>query len=537
MKLRNVLAAYKRIAITGAPGTGKTSYSNQVTDRPVIHTDDWMNEPWSEVPVLVKAKCEETPDSFVVEGVNVPRTLRKGLEVDAVVYLTKPLEYQSPAQVAMGKAVGTVLTEWASTHPNVPIITELTLDSNDMKRRYLTFSLDASGVTPTPQGGRRYPAKPTKAGVAAYNRGGVVVREYRPADELKRAIATLKGSPVVVLHPRENDGEVDTSNAQRLTIGHFEDPTWDEREGAACGYVVINDAETLALIDQWIPQTGGVDISCGYDSVRIPEPGVSPDGEEYDVIQTGYKFNHVAIGPRGWGRLGTDVGLTLDSNEDEVIMSKPSNATIKTKDSDDKTEPVTTPTKDDGAPAPAPGTGDTTLTPEDIAGLKQLVQLLPALNQLLNTGAIPAVPASLDAAPAVQPAPTPTLAAATPASSPETEKKTLDSKEVERIAEAAAQEGAEVRTDAVRLLGNDYSFKGKNTRQVRFDVVRSLDSNFDEKSTDAELKAAYAITVKALEKQAVHRSELADIRIGGGLIQDSKDQPEYKQLGHWVFEN
>src|SRR5690606_10673175 len=214
------------------------------------------------------------------------------------------------------------LTEWAATHPNVPILTGITFDSRDMKRRYLQFTLDASSVTLTPQGGRRYWAKATKAGVAAYNRGGVVVREYRPADEIKRAIGTLKSAPVVLLHPKENGGEVDTENSKRLSVGVFEDPAWDDNEQAACGYVVVNDAEALRTIDGWVQMTGGVDISCGYDNARVLEPGISPDGEEYDLMQTDYTFNHVAIGPRGWGRLGPDVGLTLDSNEDEILMKK-----------------------------------------------------------------------------------------------------------------------------------------------------------------------------------------------------------------------
>ena len=536
MKLRNVLAAYKRIAITGAPRTGKTTITQQVTDRPVIHTDDWMREPWTDVPLLVKAACEQEPEAFVVEGVQVPRTLRKGLEVDAVVYLTTPQVPQTQLQINMGKAVGTVLSEWAATHPNVPIITGLTLDSCDMKRRYLTFTLDSEGVTPTPQGGRRYPAKATKAGVFQYNRGGQIVREYRPANEIKRALGTLKSCPVVLLHPQENGGEVDIDNAKRLSCGHFEDPVWDEAEQCARGFVVINDRDALDTIDGWVALTGGADISCGYDNARDPTPGVSPDSEEYDLVQIDYTFNHVAIGPRGWGRQGTDVGLTLDSDDNEQgpFMSLKTNPT-KTADSAEAAAPGEKPTMDapmEGAATPAPAEASA-LTPEDIAVLKQLVSLAPALNQMCNTGGSGMAPATLDT-PAQTPAP---VAAPAPvAPQPETEKKTLDAKDVERIAEAAAQEGAEVRTDAVRLLGTDYSWKGKSTRQVRLDVVRSLDSNFDEKASDPELKAAYAVTLKALERTAQNRAELAGIR-SATFTKDSADKVEYKQLGNWVFES
>lgn len=518
MKLRNILSKYPRVAITGAPKTGKTTVTEQVTDRPVIHTDDWKDQPWAEVPELVRAACEQAGGAFLVEGVQVPRTLRKGLEVDAVVYLSQPQATQTKAQLAMGRALTTVLSEWSSTHPNVPILTGLTLDSADVppepvKRRYLTFTLDAAGVTQTPQGGRRYPARASKAGVFQYKRGTEVVREYRPADEIKRAVGTLKGAPVVVLHPKENGGEVDVTNARRLTVGHFEDPTWDEAQEAAVGTVVVNDADTLNLIDQWVRDTGGVDISCGYDNERIPQPGVSPDGEEYQYSQVNYVFNHVALGPRGWGRQGVDVGLTLDSNDDEDFPMK----TIKTSDSGDVTqEPPKT--VDNGA----------TLSPEDIVALKALVQMAPALNELLNTGntpkpAEPVAPATVDA-PVVQAAPV-----------VEEPKKTMDHKDIERIAEAAAQEGAEVRLEAVRLLGNDYSTKGKDTRRVRLDVVRTLDSNFDEKSSDEALKVAYGLTVKALEKQASHRKELAGLRTASfGFSMDSSSEPA-TQLGYDIY--
>ncbi len=478
-----------------------------------------MREPWADVPALVRAACSQAGPSFVVEGVQVPRTLRKGLEVDAVIYLTEPRIPQTPAQIAMGKALSTVLSEWSTAHPNVPILTGLTLDSNDvpnqpMKRRYLTFTLDQAGVQQTPQGGRRYPARASKAGVFKYKRGSQVVREYRPAAEIKKSLNTLKGAPVVVLHPAENGGEVDTNNARRLTVGHFEDPTWDEATQAAVGYAVINDADTLALIDQWVAATGGVDISCGYDNERLPQSGVSPDGEEHDYVQVGYVFNHVGIGPKRWGRQGTDIGLTLDShdNEESPVMA------LKTKDSPEQPE------------VPVVKTADSeTLTPEDIASLKALAKMAPALNELLNTGTAPKAPEpTLD---------TPVPVVAAPVAPTEEQKaKTMDANDIHRIAEQAAQEGAEVRLEAKQLLGNDYVTKGKDTRRVRLDVVRTLDSNFDEKASDETLKAVYAVTVKALEKQASTRKELAGLRTASfGFSVDSPSGDGPKPVGHDIY--
>ncbi len=541
MPFTELLKRYKRIAITGAPRTGKTSLTRQVTDRPVYHTDDWKDAPWTDVPHLVKAKCE-TEEAFVLEGVQVPRTLRKGLEVDAVIYLTMAKVEQTPPQIAMGKGVDTVLSEWRAANPDVPVITEhqlaslsLTMDRADVeqtptKRRYLQFTVDGASYVPTPQGGRRYRARASQAGVWKYKRPEGIVREYRPPAEIKKALHSLKSAPIVLLHPKENGGEVNPDNMRRLRIGVFEDPTWNDATQSAEGYAVIDDAEALDLIDNaW---RGKVSISCGYDNAWLMQPGVSPSGDEYDRVQIDYVFNHVGIGPDVWGRQGEDVGLlTLDANDNEEDPMR-----IRTADANDTNPapnapvgaPGKTKTKDEGEGLPGPG--PTSLTPEDIAGIKQLIALLPALNQLANTGAPPPPP------PAMAPAPT---LDSQPGAAPKTEpeKKTLDAKDVERIAEVAAQEGAEVRTDAQRLIGPNYSYRGKSTRQVQLDVVKTFDSDFNEKGlSDEALKATYNVAVKALEKQADHKSELAGTR-SGALTQDSKDKVEYRKIGSHVYEN
>jgi hypothetical protein len=43
------------------------------------------------------------------------------------------------------------------------------------------------------------------------------------------------------------------------------------------------------------------------------------DGGDADIAQTEIRYNHAALGPSGWGRLGSDVGLTLDSNNDQKL--------------------------------------------------------------------------------------------------------------------------------------------------------------------------------------------------------------------------
>jgi len=199
--------------------------------------------------------------------------------------------------------------------------------------------------------------------------------------------------------------------------------------------------------------------------------------------------------------------------------------TTKTADSDDmdKEKVATT-----DADMPTSG-GDTTLTPEDIAGLKMLVKMLPALNQMLNSGAAPAAPATLDSPPQQAAAPV-----AAPAPIQEQEKKTLDANDIERI----AQEGAEVRADAQRLLGSSYSFKGKSTRQVRTDVVKTFDSAFDDAGmSEVEVLASYRMASKALEQKAELNRQLSETRsvdFGLGITQDSKEST-VKPIGHDIY--
>lgn len=103
---------------------GKTTLSSQVRDRRVLSTDEFRNLPWEAVPEKVIQELSNER-SFVVEGVQVARALRKGLTVDAVVYLSvSKIPSRMPRQIAMAKAVHTILTDWRKTNPATPVFAE-----------------------------------------------------------------------------------------------------------------------------------------------------------------------------------------------------------------------------------------------------------------------------------------------------------------------------------------------------------------------------------------------------------------------------
>ncbi len=103
---------------------GKSTLASLVSDRPVIGTDAYQDMPWSEIPLRMIADVGNQP-AFVIEGVMVARALRKGLEVDAVVYLTRPkVKERLKGQVAMAKGVRTVFDEWHAANRHVPVFFE-----------------------------------------------------------------------------------------------------------------------------------------------------------------------------------------------------------------------------------------------------------------------------------------------------------------------------------------------------------------------------------------------------------------------------
>lgn len=162
-----------------------------------------------------------------------------------------------------------------------------------------------------PDGSLRAKANLTKVGVWPYrDAAGNVVREYRPPEEVFAAesLASLRGVTLTWQHPKDF---VNEANWKELAIGHVSDVI-DVHEGVyASGDVVVSAADSIARVDS--SEAG--DLSCGYDCVLVATPGVTDSGEKYDAIQTKIVYNHVALLPKGGGRLGRDVSLRTDAAE------------------------------------------------------------------------------------------------------------------------------------------------------------------------------------------------------------------------------
>lgn len=171
---------------------------------------------------------------------------------------------------------------------------------------YRSDSTSLGNVRRTRQGGIIVPANLTRTGVFVYDYAdGTRVRELRHPDEVFKAdsLESLAGATVTVLHP----GEVTPDNYRQVSVGHV-DGTPKAADKFVAADLRVNDGGTIAKIDS----KELTEISCGYRCNVIKKSG-EWNGEKHDAVQTDIVYNHVAVGPKDWGRAGNDVKIRLDS--------------------------------------------------------------------------------------------------------------------------------------------------------------------------------------------------------------------------------
>jgi len=110
-----------KLLITGGPRTGKTIMALDLGQRhgvPVYHTDDAIPLGWSQASAEV-SRWLERPGPWIVEGVAVPRALRKylsahpGVPCDRILVRRTPFVELHQGQIRMMQGVQTVLQEIA----------------------------------------------------------------------------------------------------------------------------------------------------------------------------------------------------------------------------------------------------------------------------------------------------------------------------------------------------------------------------------------------------------------------------------------
>ncbi len=168
--------------------------------------------------------------------------------------------------------------------------------------KMLFDTVDATGARLTRDGFLVAEAAVARTGIQLYSAGelgmdgdeNAVVRVYRPPEEVfaADAMASYAHRPVTVDHPGDM---VDAS-------------TWKDHARGQTGDEVLRDGEFVRVplmlmdkeaIEDW--REGKRELSMGYTMDLKIADGQTPDGEQYDAIQTNLRMNHLALVSRARG--------------------------------------------------------------------------------------------------------------------------------------------------------------------------------------------------------------------------------------------
>lgn len=114
---------YDRVALTGVVMSGKSLLLDNVkADRLILHTDDLKDRgvPFKESPGVVLDMLAGVTQ-FIVAGMQVPRALRKGLEIDVAVWVNDPREWLTSRQQAFSDGVRGIFHQWWTDNRQVPV--------------------------------------------------------------------------------------------------------------------------------------------------------------------------------------------------------------------------------------------------------------------------------------------------------------------------------------------------------------------------------------------------------------------------------
>ena len=181
--------------------------------------------------------------------------------------------------------------------------------------RFDFHRLDAARVKSTSQGFLTVAGRLTRVGVLDYYRqDGSVYRELRLPEEVFRAdsLSTLAMAPVTDLH----GGMVNPDNVQALGVGIVGADVEGGNDGPfVTGSATIQRADTIKAVKA----RTRTELSPGYEC-WVQDEGGTWDGSafglskalKFDGTQRDITYNHLAVGPKDWGRAGPDVALRMD---------------------------------------------------------------------------------------------------------------------------------------------------------------------------------------------------------------------------------
>ena len=193
-------------------------------------------------------------------------------------------------------------------------MSRLKVQSNDFYES--GWGVGATGLTTTPEGYLRGRICVTGAGVFKYyDEQGKVRFRLRSVDEVNKATAGLNGIPITLRHPKDL---VSTKNFKDVAIGYTgTDATF---EGGLNNFVTVTITDEKAI--QAIREGKVKAVSAGYVSFIEDDSG-NWQGSEYDQVQKGIEYNHIALVLEG--RAGDGVKFRLNDSVELWEYEKDSN--------------------------------------------------------------------------------------------------------------------------------------------------------------------------------------------------------------------
>lgn len=149
----------------------------------------------------------------------------------------------------------------------------------------------------------------TRTGVLTYKLSdGTTRRELRHPHEVfdTDSLDSMLGAPVTALHPANPVNVYALKSVQKGVVRKV------KRDGNFVnGECAIDDDALVSAIERGDMH----DVSPGYTCKLEHTAGVY-EGERYDAIQREIRYNHLAVGPKNWGRSGPSVALRVDAQDE-----------------------------------------------------------------------------------------------------------------------------------------------------------------------------------------------------------------------------
>lgn len=149
-----------------------------------------------------------------------------------------------------------------------------------------------------------------------------IVRVYRPPELFApEVLASAEDKPLSNSHPGGGALPVTPDNAKSESVGHVRNIRMVGDH--MVGDIIVMDGRAISDIESGEKE----ELSLGQQIGFEVQPGTTPDGQSYDVIQTSMSVNHVALVSKG--RCGSSCRVADSASHQTEGTDMPDNVTVQ----------------------------------------------------------------------------------------------------------------------------------------------------------------------------------------------------------------